>query len=345
MIHLAAEFVRRGHTVTVFTLNEPGAFAPEAAAAGVTVVALQKRGKLDISVAWRMAAAFRAARLDAVQTHLWGGNVWGRLAAWLAGVPVIVVTEHNLDSWKGSLHFATDRLLTFIPAHLVGVSRPVSEFYEERGVGVGDWHVIHNAVPLPTLGPRTHTAAYRDLGIVPGDLVVGLVGRLVPAKAPGDFLAAVSMALPRVPRLKALVVGDGPLRAEVEAEVRRLGIGDRVVMAGFRKDVDVLLAGMDALVFSSTREGLSIAMLEAMAAGVPVVATRVGGTPELIDHETTGLLVPAGAPAELAGEMVRVLTDGALASRLVAGARARVGERFSLAKMADDYEILYRTAR
>jgi glycosyltransferase involved in cell wall biosynthesis len=342
VIHLAAESVRRGHAVTVFTFNEPGVYAPEASAAGVQVVSIPKHGKYDLSVAWRLAAAFRAARLDVVQTHLWGGNVWGRLAAWLAGTPVIVVTEQNLDPWKTTRNFVLDRLLTRIPAHLVGVSGPVRDFYEEHGVGRGRWHVIHNAIPVPPPRPRSLTEAHRALGIVPEDRVVGLVGRLVPAKAPADFLGAVSIALRKVPRLKALLVGDGPLRADVEAEVRRLGIGERVVLAGFRKDVADLLAGMDALVFSSTREGLSLAMLEAMAAGVPLVATRVGGTPELIEHGVTGLLVPASAPEALADEIVRVLTDQALAARLAGAARARVAERFSLAKMADDYEALYR---
>jgi glycosyltransferase involved in cell wall biosynthesis len=146
--------------------------------------------------------------------------------------------------------------------------------------------------------------------------VIGWVGRLVPAKLPGDFLEAVALAARRVPRLRALVVGDGPERGEAEARARALGIEGRVVFAGLRMDVAELLGGMEALVFSSEREGLSIAMLEGMAAGVPIVATRVGGTPELVEDGTSGLLVPPHAPGELAAAITRVLEDGALAAAL-----------------------------
>ena len=170
---------------------------------------------------------------------------------------------------------------------------------------------------------------------------MGLVGRLVPAKAPDVFLRAVSLAAARVPGLRGLVVGDGPLRAELEAGARRLGLGDRVVFAGVREDVEELLPGLDALLFSSLREGLSMAMLEAMAAGVPVVATEVGGTPELITHGESGLLVPPGDPGRLADALIGLLEDPAGADGIRQAARRRVEERFSLARMTAAHEALY----
>lgn len=341
VIQLAAESVRRGHEVCVFTLNAPGSFAAHAEAAGVRVVSVAKRGRYDATVLARLAAAFRRARLDVVHTHLWGAHVWGRLAAAIARVPVAVATEHNVDTWKPRRYFLLDRLLAHVTTHLVAVSGPVLEFYERHGVARGRWRVIRNGIAIAPGAPRRLGDAHRALGLTAGDRVIGWVGRLVPAKLPGDFLDAVALVAGRVPRVRALVVGDGPLRPEAEARARSLGLGGRVVFAGLREDVAALLAGMDVLVFSSEREGLSIAMLEGMAAGVPIVATRVGGTPELVEHGRSGLLVPPRAPAELAAAIVRVLEEGALAAALARGARDTVAERFSFEAMASAYEGLY----
>lgn len=342
VIRLAAKSVARGHDVTVFTLNAPGVFAAQAEAAGARVVSVAKRGRFDVTVVARLAREFRRARLDVVQTHLWGGNVWGRIAAAIARIPIVVTTEHNVDTWKPRPYFLVDRALAPLATHLVAVSGPVRDFYEQRRVGRGRWHVIHNGIGPSPAGGRGPGPAHAALGLSAGDRVIGWIGRLVPAKCPGDFLQAASLAAARVPRLRALVVGDGPLRGESEARARELGLQDRVVFAGLRSDVPELLAGMEALVFSSEREGLSIAMLEGMAAGVPIIATAVGGTPELITDGANGLLVPPHAPAELATAIARVLEDASLAEHLARNARRTVTERFSSAAMGEAYDELYR---
>jgi glycosyltransferase involved in cell wall biosynthesis len=344
-MQLAAESTARGHEVSVFTLNAPGVFARQAEAAGVRVQSVAKRGRYDLTVLARLAAAFRRARLDVVHTHLWGGQVWGRIAAAMARVPVVVATEHNLDTWKPRPYFLLDRALSRVTTHLVAVSGPVQEFYEGHRVGMGRWQVIRNGIAVAPEAPRRLGEAHRALGLSAGDPVIGWVGRLVPAKLPGDFLEAVSLVVRRVPRARALVVGDGPERPDAEARARALGIGDRVVFAGLRMDVAELLRGMAVLVFSSEREGLSLAMLEGMAAGVPIVATRVGGTPELVEDGHSGLLVPPRSPGELAAAIARVLEDGALAATVVRGARETIASRFSFEAMASAYEELYQARR
>jgi glycosyltransferase involved in cell wall biosynthesis len=342
VIQLAAESVRRGHEVSVFTLGAPGTFAGRAEAAGVRVASVAKRSRYDATVLVRLASAFRRARLDVVHTHLWGGHVWGRLAATLARVPVVVATEHNLDTWKPRGYFLVDRLLARVTTHLVAVSGPVRDYYEQRGVGAGRWHLIRNGMLVGPETPRRLGAVYRELGVRDGERVLGWVGRLVPAKRPGDFLEAVALVAARVPAVRAVMVGDGPLRAEAEVRAAELGLAERVVFAGLRTDVADLLAGMEVLAFSSEREGLSIAMLEGMAAGVPIVATRVGGTPELIEDGRNGLLVPSHAPVELAAAIARVLEDGVLAAALARGAREALTSGFSFDAMASAYEELYR---
>lgn len=341
VIRLAAGLDRRRFEAFICCLDRPGPFAPRAEAEGIEVVALDKRGPLDARAALRLARLLRSRRVDVVHTHLWGASLWGRLAAVAARVPAIVTTEHNVDSWKGAHHLALDRALAHVTTHLVAVSRQVQEFYEARGVGRGRWRVVYNGVDTSGGLRRTRSPAFRELGLSPDGPVVGLVGRLVPAKAPEVFLRALSLAAPRVPGLRGLVVGDGPLRSELEAVARRLGLGDLVVFAGVRQDVADLLPGLDALLFSSLREGLSMAMLEAMAAGVPVVATEVGGTPELITHGESGLLVPPGHPERLADALVGLLEDPAGADAIRQAARRRVEDRFSLARMTAAHEALY----
>ena len=345
VIRLAAALDRSRFEAVVCCLDEPGPFAPQAEEAGLEVVAMHKRGPVDPSAVWRLYRFFRDRAPDVVHTHLWGADLWGRLAARAAGVRNLVSTAHNVDTWKRGYHFAVDRRLAPRTTHLVAVSGQVREFYESHGVGRGRWRVIYNGILETKALPRVRGDAFRELGIGGDDRVVGLVGRLVPAKAPQVFLRAVARASARVPNLKALVVGDGPLRDSLREEVARLGLGSRVVFAGLRKDVPALLAGTDQVVFSSEREGLSIAMLEAMAAGVPVVATRVGGTPELIEDGASGILVPPGQPDVLGDRIAEVLLDAGLAGRLAAGARDRVGKRFSLHKMVADHQELYQDDR
>lgn len=341
VIRLAAGLDRRRFEPLVCCLDRPGPFAPQAEAAGVEVVSLDKRGPLDARAAWRLARLLQSRGVDVVHTHLWGASFWGRLAAVGARVSVIVTTEHNVDTWKKAHHLALDRALAPATTHLVAVSQQVREFYEARGVGRGRWRVVYNGVDTSAALRRGRGAAFVELGLGQDDPVVGLVGRLVPAKAPEVFLRALALGAARVPGLRGLVVGDGPLRSELEAEARRLGLEGRIVFAGVRQDVPELLPGLDAVLFSSVREGLSMAMLEAMAAGVPVIATDVGGTPELIAHGVTGLLVPPGRPESLADALVALLEDAAGAAAIRQAARRCVEDRFSLDRMTAAYEALY----
>lgn len=340
VIRLAAALDRSRFEPIVCCLNERGRFAPQVERAGVEVIAFGKRGALDLRMVRALAATLRERRIDVVHTHLWGANLWGRLAARLAGVPRVVVTEHSVDTWKSGLHIAIDRLLSPLASDLVAVSGQVREFYESRSVGRGRWQVIYNGVESQAL-PRARGAAYAELGIAADEPVVGLLGRLNPEKAPNLFLDAFERAAKRVPRLRALVIGDGPLRAEAEAHAKRLGIAERVVFCGVRQDVPELLAGMDVLASSSTREGFSIAILEAMTAGVPVVATRVGGNPELVEAGVSGELVESGDAAALAERIAAFLQDPARAAAIRRAARERVAREFSLEKMVAAYQNIY----
>jgi glycosyltransferase involved in cell wall biosynthesis len=342
VIRLAAALDRRRFQPLVCCLNEDGLFAEEARASGTEVFALHKRGRFDAGVLRPLVRLFLDHRIDIVHTHLWGANVWGRVGALVSRASAIVATEHNTDTWKRPYHFAIDRALARRTTRLVGVSRTVAEFYEARGVGRGRWQVIHNGVAgAPT--SATRRIARAALGIAEDVPVVGFVGRFVPAKGPLVFLEAVARASRDVPGLQAVMIGDGPLRDEIKRTRSRLGLDPRVLVAGLRRDVTELLPALDALLFCSEREGLSMAMLEGMAAGVPVLATPVGGTTEIVDPGRTGLLVPSGRADEIAAALVGLLRSPELAARLRQGAQEEVQARFSLRRMVEDHEALYTT--
>lgn len=341
VIRLAAALDRSRFEPFVCCLNEPGKFAPQAERAGIEVLAFHKRHAVDPPVVARLADTFRRRSVDVVHTHLWGANLWGRIAARLARVGRVVITEHSLDDWKRGHHFFIDRRLASSAHELIAVSQQVRDFYERHSVGLGRWRVIYNGVDTTRPVARGRGESYRALGIPEDSPVVGMLGRIVAAKAPEVFLEAIAIAARRVPALRALVIGDGPLRGDAEKHSRRLGIAERTLFTGVREDVPELLAGMDVLAFSSTREGLSIAMLEAMAAGVPVVATNVGGNPELIESGVSGELVPVGDAQALATNIVEIVLDKRRSERLRANARRRVEDHFSLATMAASHEALY----
>ncbi len=342
VIRLAAALDRRRFLPLIICLNEPGPYAPQAVSAGVEVIALSKRGPVDPWLLVRLVRLLHVRRIDVVHTHLWGANLWGRLAALVARVPVIMATEHNVDTWKRRYHFILDRWLARRTTTLVAVSHQVRRFYEEdHRVGRGRWQVIYNGVAAPATLTRRRGVGYRVLGIPEDAPVVGLIGRLVPTKAPELFVEAVAIALRTLPALRGLIVGDGPVRPQTEAYVRERGLSERIIFTGRRDDVSELLAGMDVLAFSSEREGLSMAMLEGMAAGVPIVATRVGGTPELIESGATGVLVEPGSVEALAEAMATLLQDPARAETIRHAARERIITRFSLSAMVASHEQLY----
>lgn len=186
--------------------------------------------------------------------------------------------------------------------------------------------------------------AKRSFGFEPSDLVFGYVGRLVPVKALHTLIAAFAMAAKEQPNLRLLIIGDGELRASLERLCAESGVASWVRFAGWSLDLPTAYSAMDVAVLSSINEGTPVALIEAMAAGIPVVATDVGGVPDVVERDRTGLLVTAGDPGRMAAAMLRLARDGSLRDELGARGRERVRERFTAARLIDDMDALYREA-
>jgi glycosyltransferase involved in cell wall biosynthesis len=201
--------------------------------------------------------------------------------------------------------------------------------------------IIPNGVDLQRFGGGPDPSLRASLGLDAGAPLVGVTANLLDYKGHGYFLDAWRSVRRADPRAQALLIGDGPLREELEGRIRALDLGGSVRLLGSRPDVPALLALVDLVAHPSLEEGFPNAVLEAMAAGKPVVATAVGGTPEAVVHGETGLLVPARDSGALAEAMTRVLACPAEARALGEAGRRRVAERFGLAAMVRRHEALY----
>ncbi|MCG8462660.1 MAG: glycosyltransferase [Holophagales bacterium] len=323
-----------------------GVFEEPIRRAGAEVRVLPRRiPKFDPFWVGAMARAMRDDAIDLVHGHLFGDTLHGYLAAKRVGLLPMVMTLHNTVTARTRLQLRGYRWLLgrrTVPVACAGFVR--TSFLEHMGAVAEPIRAIENGISAEDLGDGARQRARRmfaELG-VPGDSrVFGTVGRLAEQKAYPLLFQALTRA-PESPPIHLLMLGDGPLAGDLQQRVVELGLEDRVTFAGFRNDVPRLLPGLDALVFSSRFEGLPMALLEAMSAGLPTVATRVGGMPEALDDGESGLLVPAGDAEALADAMGRLAGDAELRRRLGRGARERFERDFTARAMTRRYEELYR---
>ncbi|WP_129841425.1 glycosyltransferase [Streptomyces sp. RFCAC02] len=292
----------------VVTLTDPGPVARDLRADGVRVAHLGMRGNRDPAVLPRLVRLIRNGRYDVVHTHLYRACVYGRVAARLAGVRAVVATEHSLGERRiegrpltpgtRSLYLATERL----GAATVAVSATVAERLRAWGVPAGRIHVVPNGVEADRFrfDPATRRAVRAALGVPQDTVVVAGVGRLVPGKGFGTLVRAVA-TLPGAVRL--VLVGDGPERDRLRTLAEGLGAAGRVLFAGERPDVPALLSAADLFVSPSAEETFGLAVLEALAAGLPVLHVTCPAVDELPRREAPGARrVGAGA-----GELARAL--------------------------------------
>lgn len=301
--------------------------------------------------AWRDFPAAEVGPVEIIHSHGEFSDLLALLLRRKLGAKLLVRTIHNEIEWaKRPLYgkLFPNLLYPFCFAAELGVSRRVVENANQRPLSRLLGHraqVMHNALNFARFeGLQVdRRAKLSEFGIPADAPVVGTVGRLAPQKAVDLLIAAAPLVLARFPQAHFLVVGDGPLRAALEEQAQALQLAGAVHFAGPRGDVEELLGVMDLFVSSSRWEGLPTVILESMAARTPVVATRVSGTVELVEHERTGLLVAPGDGPELAGAINRMLEDRPLARRLASQAEAHVRAHFSMAGVARRHAALYRS--
>jgi glycosyltransferase involved in cell wall biosynthesis/cellulose synthase/poly-beta-1,6-N-acetylglucosamine synthase-like glycosyltransferase len=278
----------------------------------------------------------KALRPDVIHTHNEKAHIRGAIATLAARwAPAIVHTRHG-ESRASGLAALANRLAVWRSGFVISVSEQASAIARAEGAPAHRVRVIRNGIDVNRRG-----VAIDDR---PARTRVVAIGRLTPVKDLPTLLRAVRMVADTDPAFQIDVVGDGPSRPALERLRRELGLERHVTFHGAREDVHAMLSEAQLFVQSSLSEGISLTLLEAMAAGVPIVATGVGGTPEVVDHGVTGLLVSPARPERLAAAMLTVLNDRGLAQRMGAAARERAEQHFNILQMAASYEALYEEA-
>ena len=332
-------FRRRGYRV-LLVCPPDSASAHEARRRGIDVVEVAMRSDADVPAVVRIGRAFRASGVDLVHLHTGRANVLGGAAAWWLGLPA--VTTRRMErrvrrSYKSGAVYGRFTRAT------VAISPAVVQCLVDGGVARDRIHLVHEGVdPERIAAQRARSEVRSSLGAGADDCVLLALAALTHRKGIDVLLEALSRAAVAGAAPLTWVAGDGPDRRQLEASCERLGLDARVSFLGSRHDVGDLLAGCDAFVLPSRREGLGVAALEAMAAGRPVVCSRVGGLAYSVVDDRTGVLVPPGDPDALAAAIVRVVADCELRDRLGRNGPLRIAEGFRAEQVVEAHERLYR---
>jgi sugar transferase (PEP-CTERM/EpsH1 system associated) len=313
------------------------------AACGVEVVSIRQSGPWSWSCFWRLLHCLRRVRPDVVHTWLFTADLYGRLAARLAGVPVVVSAVRSVEPDKPWHYIAADRILGRATDGFTVNARAIGEVLIRRErIAPGKIHLVANGVDLRVFDPARVNGALRcRLGVGPEAPVVGIVGRLAPVKDHATFLRAAARVVRQAPDVRFLLVGRGPLRQDVERLAAELGLGRHVHVLDEESQMPDVFASLDIAVVSSRYEGCSNAILEAMAMAKPVIATAVGGNPELVVPDETGLLVPPQDPDRLGEAILALVQDRARAERMGRSGRRVIEARFSVQRMVEETAALF----
>lgn len=319
-----------------------GPLGGELRTAGVDVVSLDvRRHPYGLTAVRKLVSIIKQFRPDIVHTHLDAANVAGTLAARIANVPVIISNQHGAHPRRGWLIRLIDHVCALWTDRIVAVSQAAAQLHSRQcWIPLEKYYIVHSVVALEDFPFRSH----RDSGDFLGPqkrLIIGNVARLSRQKGHIYLLRALPKVIAEFPDLVLLFVGDGPLREQLTQSARDLGVEEHVRFLGFRRDVVDILQCLDVFCLPSLSEGCGTAPLEAMAVGVPIVATSVGGLPEMITPEETGVLVPSADPEALAEALIDTLRHPEIAARRARAARQRVEECFSAQVAAARTMTLY----
>jgi glycosyltransferase involved in cell wall biosynthesis len=348
LIELWRRLDRREFDVTVACFRREGGFLAEALAVGWPVVDLGVGRRIydlrGLAAFARLLHLVLGLRPDVVHGYLFGPNLFAALAGRLAGVPVVAVAKRNLDAFETPRQAWAERVAHRLATHVTAVSEAVADSVAALGVPRGRVTVIPNGVDAARFADGPSVEEARLVLGADASPLVGSVGCLAARKDYGTLLAALARLAGRGTPFRAALVGDGVERAALEERASALGLAARLRFLGERPHVERLLPGMDVFVLSSREEGIPNALLEAMAAGRPCVATAVGGTPEVLRDGETGWLVPPADPGALADALADALGRPAEARRRGAAARRAVREGMSIEAMARRHADFYREA-
>jgi glycosyltransferase involved in cell wall biosynthesis len=339
IVELARHLDPNAYDVSLVYFRNRSTYVDDLREAGVNVTCIPKRWKVDPLFLYRLMRYLRQGEFDLVHAFSFSGELWGWLANSIAGHARFIGSVRSIYEWYSPLQWRIKRWITLDSAALVANSRAGADYAASRmSVGSSSVQVVHNGMRFPQSVDevRQQRAARTD-----GDLRVLFVGRLVDHKNLPCLVRAFKIVVATLPHARLDIVGDGPDRTAMEAHAASLGVAARVAFHGEQTNVSPYLMAADVFVCSSHREGSSNAIMEAMGAGLPVIASHVGGNPELVIHEETGLLFPPDDHESLAAMLIELARDPARRRALGEAGLARVRRHHDPGHMAEELERIY----
>ncbi|HUG94323.1 MAG TPA: glycosyltransferase [Planctomycetaceae bacterium] len=341
---LATRLPRDEFDVHCVALTRGGPYEAELAARGIPLTILRKRFKFDPFTLRRLRRTVEQLQPDVMHTWLFAANAYGRIVAGNSPRPKVIVSERCVDTWKSGWQLWLDRRQIDRTARLVANSQAVADFYRQQGFPAERIAVIPNGVEVPDADPTfDRAAALAKFDIPPEAAVIGYAGRLARQKRVKDLIWGFQLLRQVVDRpVYFLIVGDGPERSRCERWGRSFGCTHLLRFAGHRDDAERLIGLFDVAWLASDFEGLSNFIMEAMARGIPVVASDIPPNRELVVDGETGFVVQVGDSVGFSQFTDRILADPDMARRLGEAGRKRMREEFSVERMVAGHVELYR---
>ena len=342
-LFLAKELKRRG--LPFFFIVQPESpLHQKACEAELPVLPFKMRNEFDLPAILRLAWAMKRKKCLLVHFHDAHSAAVGSVAASLAKVPFRIITR-RVDFPLKKNYFSRRKYMKNVDV-IIAISEGVKKVLVEGGVDPENVEVISSGIDFSSFEEDSSALTskdylHREFSFAVDDYLVGIVAHLADHKGHQYLIQATKILKQQAPKIKTIIVGEGPLSMELDRQAKELDVEDIIFFLGFRKDIPKILSSLDLFVLSSHLEGMGSSILDAMASRLPVVATNVGGIPEVVIHGETGLLVPPRNPSALARAILRLYSDKTLASRLGQKGYELVHRKFSAEAMADKVVRLY----
>jgi glycosyltransferase involved in cell wall biosynthesis len=339
LMHLARGLATKGHRQWV--VGQPGSpLLDRASKEGLETVSLGMPWEFSLPAIIRLVRFFRQNGIHVVHMHTSHAGTLGGIASKIAKVKVKVISRRVDFSIRNNLF----RKLKYEwgANRIIAISEGIRDVLVKDGINPSRIVVIRSGIDLSRFDPALSPATFRkEIGVDLTTPLIGNIAHFADHKGHRYLIEAAREVMASLPGARFVLVGEGELKKSIEELVARLGLEKAVILTGFRTDIPAILAALDLFVLSSHLEGLCTSVMDAMAMGIAVVATRTGGVPEVVEDGVTGLLVPPRDPGALAGAIVRMIKDATLRQRMGRAGRERVVARFSARAMVDETETLY----
>ncbi|MFA5143020.1 MAG: glycosyltransferase [Candidatus Omnitrophota bacterium] len=336
-IDLAERLKIAGYLSSICCLDRAGDLTNQAEAKGIDVVVMSRKPGIDMSLPITLSKILKNKKVDIAHTHNLEAMIYGTLAARFAGIPVVINTRHGREDKRANWLFWS------MNNAVIAISEDAKRrFLTFNRIKYDKLRVIYNGIDAAS-SEKLDTRSIKEkiFKVDARYKIIGTVSRLSEEKYQVALLDAFQKVSQAVKNVILVFVGDGPLKQALHNYSEKLGIADKIIFLGFRADAREIVEAFDIFALPSLTEGISLSLLEAMAARKPVVATNVGGNPEVVVDGDTGILVPPKDPQKMAEAIIKLIQNSDLAKKMGQAGRKRMEEKFSLNRMVNEYELIY----